>query len=156
MLFSIICLSRKFSVSCKRLFETRYFSATDWKQTVAFSLPTILYKNVTTRWIRSLHHFNPTPCKERPHMPPRYAPSNRSAGRALPVTAASSRPEGSAIVFQKLTAKLQAQKKVRPFDLTLKRRLPTLPRENRSTIGVSELNFSVRNGKRWDLTAITT
>ena len=25
-----------------------------------------------------------------------------------------------------------------------------------STIGVSELNFSVRNGKRWDLTAITT
>ena len=41
-------------------------------------------------------------------------------------------------------------------DLTLKRRLPTLPRENRSTIGVSELNFSVRNGKRWNLTAITT
>ena len=63
MLFSIICLSRKFSVSCKRLFETRYFSATDWKQTVAFSLPTILYKNVTTRWIRPLHHFNPTPRK---------------------------------------------------------------------------------------------
>ena len=26
----------------------------------------------------------------------------------------------------------------------------------RSTIGVSELNFSVRNGKRWNLTAITT
>ena len=51
---------------------------------------------------------------------------------------------------------LSVQKKVRPFDLTLKRRLPTLPRENRSTIGVSELNFSVRNGKRWDLTAITT
>ena len=24
------------------------------------------------------------------------------------------------------------------------------------TIGASELNFSVRNGKRWDLTAITT
>ena len=48
------------------------------------------------------------------------------------------------------------QKKVRPYDLTLKRRLPTLPRENRSTIGVSELNFSVRNGKRWNLTAITT
>lgn len=65
MLFSIICLSRKFSVSCKRLFETRYFSATDWKQTVAFSLPTILYKNVTTRWIRSLHHFNPTPQRVR-------------------------------------------------------------------------------------------
>ncbi len=51
---------------------------------------------------------------------------------------------------------IRTQKKVRPFDLTLKRRLPTLPRENRSTIGVSELNFSVRNGKRWNLTAITT
>ena len=50
----------------------------------------------------------------------------------------------------------ETQKKVRPYDLTLKRRLPTLPRENRSTIGVSELNFSVRNGKRWNLTAITT
>ena len=50
----------------------------------------------------------------------------------------------------------ETQKKVRHYDLTLKRRLPTLPRENRSTIGVSELNFSVRNGKRWNLTAITT
>ena len=29
-------------------------------------------------------------------------------------------------------------------------------REPCSTIGASELNFSVRNGKRWDLTAITT
>ena len=48
------------------------------------------------------------------------------------------------------------KKKVRPNDLTLKRRLPTLPRENRSTIGAGELNFSVRNGKRWNLTAITT
>ncbi len=54
------------------------------------------------------------------------------------------------------SAPASTQKKVRPFDLTLKRRLPTLPRDNRSTIGVSELNFSVRNGKRWDLTAITT
>ena len=56
----------------------------------------------------------------------------------------------------RLRVRIRAQKKVRPFDLTLKRRLPTLPRENRSTIGVSELNFSVRNGKRWNLTAITT
>ena len=30
------------------------------------------------------------------------------------------------------------------------------PTSYRSTIGVSELNFSVRNGKRWNLTAITT
>ena len=47
-------------------------------------------------------------------------------------------------------------KKVRPYGLTLKRRLPTLPHDKCSTIGVSELNFSVRNGKRWNLTTITT
>ena len=33
-------------------------------------------------------------------------------------------------------------------------RLPTLPRVC-STIGASRLNFSVRNGKRWDPAAIT-
>ena len=37
----------------------------------------------------------------------------------------------------------------------LKRRLPTLPLV-RSTIGVTMLNFSVRNGKRWNLRAIVT
>ena len=36
-----------------------------------------------------------------------------------------------------------------------KRRLPTLPLL-RSTIGVTRLNFSVRNGKRWNPRAITT
>ena len=43
------------------------------------------------------------------------------------------------------------------FDTTssLKRRLPTLPLL-RSTIGVTRLNFSVRNGKRWNPRAITT
>lgn len=89
MLFSIICLSRKFSVSCKRLFETRYFSATDWKQTVAFSLPTILYKNVTTRWIRSLHHFNPTPCKVRPSF---------CFAAAMPSGRSAESPQGSCII----------------------------------------------------------
>ena len=39
--------------------------------------------------------------------------------------------------------------------LPLKRRLPTLPLL-RSTIGVTRLNFSVRNGKRWIPRAITT
>ena len=39
--------------------------------------------------------------------------------------------------------------------LSLKRRLPTLPLL-RSTIGVTRLNFSVRNGKRWIPRAITT
>ena len=38
---------------------------------------------------------------------------------------------------------------------SLKRRLPTLPLL-RSTIGVTRLNFSVRNGKRWNPRAITT
>ena len=59
-------------------------------------------------------------------------------------------------VVEAISGSCGRQKKVRSYDLTLKRRLPTLPRENRSTIGVSELNFSVRNGKRWNLTAITT
>ena len=36
-----------------------------------------------------------------------------------------------------------------------KRRLPTLPLL-RSTIGVIRLNFSVRNGKRWNPDAIVT
>ena len=36
-----------------------------------------------------------------------------------------------------------------------KRQLPTLPL-NRSTIGVTRLNFSVRNGKRWIPRTITT
>ena len=39
--------------------------------------------------------------------------------------------------------------------LSVKRRLPTLPLV-RSTIGVAKLNFSVRNGKRWNLRAIVT
>ena len=36
-----------------------------------------------------------------------------------------------------------------------KRRLPTLPLL-RSTIGVTGLNFSVRNGKRWNPGAVVT
>ena len=53
---------------------------------------------------------------------------------------------------------LRAQKKPRSISasgLHLKRRLPTLPLV-RSTIGVAKLNFSVRNGKRWNLRAIVT
>ena len=37
----------------------------------------------------------------------------------------------------------------------LRRRLPTLPLL-RSTIGVTGLNFSVRNGKRWNPGAVVT
>ena len=54
------------------------------------------------------------------------------------------------------------KKGVNPFGLTplssgfhLRRRLPTLPLL-RSTIGVTRLNFSVRNGKRWIPRAIAT
>ena len=53
---------------------------------------------------------------------------------------------------------LRAQKKPRDIAiprLSVKRRLPTLPLV-RSTIGVAKLNFSVRNGKRWNLRAIVT
>ena len=39
--------------------------------------------------------------------------------------------------------------------LLIKRQLPTLPLL-RSTIGVIRLNFSVRNGKRWNPNAIAT
>ena len=41
------------------------------------------------------------------------------------------------------------------FRLASRRRLPTLPLL-RSTIGVTRLNFSVRNGKRWIPRAIAT
>ena len=41
------------------------------------------------------------------------------------------------------------------FSINKKRRLPTLPRVC-STIGVSGLNCSVRNGKRWNPAAIAT
>ena len=53
------------------------------------------------------------------------------------------------------TIRFKNKKRSRSFLIdSWKRRLPTLPKF--STIGDSELNFSVRNGKRWDLAAITT
>ena len=39
-------------------------------------------------------------------------------------------------------------------DFLFKWRLPTLPRGVRSTIGAGGLNFSVRDGKRWNPAAI--
>ena len=38
----------------------------------------------------------------------------------------------------------------------LKEATPTFPQKNCSIIGAGGLNFSVRNGKRWDPTAIVT
>ena len=48
------------------------------------------------------------------------------------------------------------QKKTNPIRIGLKEAATYSPTTKCSTIGVSELNFSVRNGKRWDLAAITT
>ena len=48
------------------------------------------------------------------------------------------------------------KKRGRSCDLSLEEAATYSPTCKRSTIGVSELNFSVRNGKRWNLTAITT
>ena len=84
------------------------------------------------------------------------APVSESCLRRTAPGQSPSRKSIPPSVVEEISGSCGAQKKVRPYDLTLKRRLPTLPRENRSTIGVSELNFSVRNGKRWNLTAITT
>ena len=63
--------------------------------------------------------------------------------------------------MKKITTNKQTKKKKTPEnffsevfpDKTAPTYSPTL---YRSTIGVSELNFSVRNGKRWNLTAKTT
>ena len=53
-----------------------------------------------------------------------------------------------------------AQKQRNPEELNLRGFLKTAatysPTMQRSTIGASGLNFSVRNGKRWNPTAITT
>ena len=54
------------------------------------------------------------------------------------------------------TRQLCAQKKTNPIRIGLKEAATYSPTTKCSTIGVSELNFSVRNGKRWDLAAITT
>ena len=64
--------------------------------------------------------------------------------------------EWKGVVGEYITRKKPTQHFVEPaFILSLKRRLPTLPLL-RSTIGVTRLNFSVRNGKRWIPRAITT
>ena len=100
----------------------------------------------------------PNAALKRQSSPSRKYPASNSVSDvehfvfAPPVGCAASPPRQKPL----LLGRVRHKKKVRPYDLTLKRRLPTLPRENRSTIGVSELNFSVRNGKRWNLTAITT
>ena len=52
--------------------------------------------------------------------------------------------------------KFRHKKKTNPYWIGLKEAATYSPTTKCSTIGVSELNFSVRNGKRWDLAAITT
>ena len=52
--------------------------------------------------------------------------------------------------------KCRHKKKTNPYWIGLEEAATYSPTTKCSTIGVSELNFSVRNGKRWDLAAITT
>ena len=66
----------------------------------------------------------------------------------------------SKLVVKRNNSSITPNKKRESLDLSknsllVKRRLPTLPRVC-STIGVTRLNFSVRNGKRWNPCAIAT
>src|SRR5690554_5193690 len=61
--------------------------------------------------------------------------------------AAAAVAEGSPTTQKRIPAKL--------ISFSKNRRRPTLPLL-RSTIGAAGLNFSVRNGKRWDPCAVTT
>ena len=62
----------------------------------------------------------------------------------------------TAVGRSKATHKCKHKKKTNPYRIGLKEAATYSPTTKCSTIGVSELNFSVRNGKRWDLAAITT
>lgn len=57
--------------------------------------------------------------------------------------------------MSKLEFDIKALQSIKTTGLKIKRRRPTLPLL-RSTIGATRLNFSVRDGKRWDPCAITT
>ena len=63
------------------------------------------------------------------------------------------------LTLHKFSHQLQHKKKphatFKLHEAFKKRRLSTLP-HNCSTIDVDRLNFSVRNGKRWNPVAITT
>ena len=63
---------------------------------------------------------------------------------------------GKAVGRVKALPKCKHKKKTNPFWIGLEVAATYSPTTKCSTIGVSELNFSVRNGKRWDLAAITT
>ena len=67
----------------------------------------------------------------------------------------NSTQQGSRTVFEGGIYKKRAVPSSGTALFFLKRRLPTLPLL-RSTIGVIGLNFSVRDGKRWNPNAITT
>ena len=55
-----------------------------------------------------------------------------------------------------LRLRYKHKKKPNPYWIRLEEAATYTPTYIGSTSGVSELNFSVRNGKRWNLTAITT
>ena len=70
--------------------------------------------------------------------------------------AASLRPTAMQWVEASPCRTVYKQKKTNPYWIGLEEAATYSPTTKCSTIGVSELNFSVRNGKRWDLAAITT
>ena len=65
-------------------------------------------------------------------------------------------PNATPSLVQKMQCYIQKEKEQTISDLLLKEAATYFPTTKCSIIGVSELNFSVRDGKRWDLTAITT
>ena len=77
------------------------------------------------------------------------------SGAAFPCLSVASVPEGKKRILRACGGKTKKPLRNSPKGLLLKRRLPTLPLL-RSTIGVTGLNFSVRNGKRWNPDAIVT
>ena len=95
----------------------------------------------------------------RPHRE-ESVPTIQAKGNGSSAVTDAHRPRTPSVIIQNLPfpVPVRAQKKPRSIStsrLHLKRRLPTLPLV-RSTIGVAKLNFSVRNGKRWNLRAIVT
>ena len=74
----------------------------------------------------------------------------------LAATADSSRPIWYGVGRCKALLSCKHKKKTNPLRIGLEEAATYSPTTKCSTIGVSELNFSVRNGKRWNLAAITT
>ena len=98
------------------------------------------------------------PHREETHF--RSVPTIQAKGNGSSAVTDAHRPRTPSIILRPRRSLCSRQGKKKPRSisasrLSVKRRLPTLPLV-RSTIGVAKLNFSVRNGKRWNLRAIVT